>query len=230
MTLTITAVSRLASVAADRQKADFIGSISHELRSPLHGILASADFLADTEPDVFQASLVNTVLSCGRTLLDTINHILDFCKINSFERNWQNARKRGIKARRHTLRTRPPQGKDSNPLMNLFAITDVAAVTEEVIEGVFVGQVYQDIGSSGIADGLSGSLKHLGRRLNTDFESTDGDASGRRSAVKDIEVILEIAQEDFTFTTQPGALRRVSRATQIPQSKRYPLFFKLVFL
>lgn len=32
-------VSRLASMAADRQKADFIGSISHEFRSPLHGTL-----------------------------------------------------------------------------------------------------------------------------------------------------------------------------------------------
>ena len=30
-------VSRLASIVADRQKADFIGSISHEFRSPLHG-------------------------------------------------------------------------------------------------------------------------------------------------------------------------------------------------
>ena len=32
-------VSRLASIASDRQKADFIGSISHEFRSPLHGTL-----------------------------------------------------------------------------------------------------------------------------------------------------------------------------------------------
>ena len=34
-------VSRLASITADRQKADFIGSISHELRSPLHGNTSS---------------------------------------------------------------------------------------------------------------------------------------------------------------------------------------------
>lgn len=134
-----------------------------------------------------------------------------------------------MKPRRHTSRTRPPQDKASNPLMNLFAITDVAAVTEEVIEGVFIGQVYQDIGSSGIADGSSGSFKRLERRLNAGFESTVGAAGGRRSAVKDIEVILDIAQEDFTFTTQPGALRRVSRATQILQSKGLPPFCKLVF-
>ena len=52
-------VSRLASMAADRQKADFIGSISHELRSPLHGILASAEFLSETEADAFQTRYVD---------------------------------------------------------------------------------------------------------------------------------------------------------------------------
>lgn len=133
-----------------------------------------------------------------------------------------------MKPRRHTSKAPLQQGKGSNPLTSLFAIIDVAAVTEEVIEGVFVGQVYQDIGSSGIADGSSESLKRLGRRLNTGFESTVGAASGRRSAVKEIEVILDIAQEDFTFTTQPGALRRVSRVTQILQSYGQPLFYKLI--
>ncbi len=34
-------VSRLTSITADRQKADFIGSISHEFRSPLHGTVLS---------------------------------------------------------------------------------------------------------------------------------------------------------------------------------------------
>lgn len=135
-----------------------------------------------------------------------------------------------MKTRGHTSRTPLPQGKDSNPLMNLFAITNIAAVTEEVIEGVFVGQVYQDIGSSGIADGFSGSLNRLGRRLNTGFESTVDVPSGRRSAVKDIEVILDIAQEDFTFTTQPGALRRVSRAAQKLESKRLAAVLQAFFL
>ena len=64
-------VSRLATITADKSKGDFIGSISHELRSPLHGILASAEFLAETDCDTFQMSLVDTVDSCGRTLLGT---------------------------------------------------------------------------------------------------------------------------------------------------------------
>lgn len=139
---TLILVSRLASITADQQKGDFIGSISHELRSPLHGILASAEFLSETESDAFQISLVDTISSCGRTLLDTINHVLDFSKINTFEKNLHDARKPGVRFRRNARRT-SSSIKGAPPLMNIYAITDLAAVTEEVIEGVYAGQVYQ---------------------------------------------------------------------------------------
>lgn len=33
-------------------------------------------------------------------------------------------------------------------MMNIYATVDVAAVTEEVVEGVYAGQVYQDISST----------------------------------------------------------------------------------
>jgi hypothetical protein len=64
--------SRIDTEIADQKKGDFIGSISHELRSPLHGILASAEFLGDEITEGFTKGLVETIDSCGRTLLDTI--------------------------------------------------------------------------------------------------------------------------------------------------------------
>ncbi len=64
--------SRLDTEIADQKKGDFIGSISHELRSPLHGILASAEFLSEEVTGGFTKGLVETIDSCGRTLLDTI--------------------------------------------------------------------------------------------------------------------------------------------------------------
>lgn len=54
-------VSRLNTLSADRAKGDFISNVSHELRSPLHGILASVEFLADTHLDGFQKGLVDTI-------------------------------------------------------------------------------------------------------------------------------------------------------------------------
>lgn len=68
-------VARLDTKLADSAKADFISSISHELRSPLHGILGMTDLLKDTRIDNQQSSHVQTIETCGKTLLDTINHV-----------------------------------------------------------------------------------------------------------------------------------------------------------
>lgn len=203
-------VSRLASIAADRQKGDFIGSISHEFRSPLHGILASAEFLSEIEADAFQSRLVDTILSCGRTLLDTINHILDFSKINSFEWNWRRARKPGARRKKNND-IKPSTTKDELPLVNIYEITNVAAMAEEVIEGVYAGQMYQDISSTDITDTVSGSrLRRSKRRSSSGIEFPSGENAIDFSSVKEIEVILDFEHKDFTFSTQPGAFRRVS--------------------
>ena len=213
-------VSRLASIAADRQKADFIGSISHEFRSPLvseshinwgccakssqHGILASAEFLADTEADAFQTSLVDTISSCGRTLLDTINHILDYSKINSFERNWRNVRKPGSRAK--GAANRRIAGKEMPPMMNIYAAVDVAAITEEVVEGVYAGQIYQDISSTEVTDFSSGAKAEA---LDRGLHFSDQSRVKKAMMAKSVEVILDIAHESYIFMTQPGALKRV---------------------
>ncbi|KAL9126797.1 MAG: hypothetical protein Q9217_004210 [Psora testacea] len=200
-------VSRLASMAADRQKADFIGSISHELRSPLHGILASAEFLAETEQDSFQNSLVDTISSCGRTLLDTINHILDYSKINSFERNWRNARKPTSRSKGTVRSPRIVADKEAPPMLNIFAMTNVASITEEVVEGVYAGQVYQDISSTDATTfSTDARTKAIGRGLHVGNEPRN---LGNLGMTKEVEVILDIARQDYVFMAQPGALKRV---------------------
>jgi hypothetical protein len=69
-------VARLDMKLADSAKADFISSISHELRSPLHGILGMTDLLKDADLDNQQVSHVATIETCGKTLLETINHVM----------------------------------------------------------------------------------------------------------------------------------------------------------
>lgn len=64
-------LSRLDTLVADKAKETFISSISHELRSPLHGVLAGVEFLQDTELTIFQQEMAHTVAMAGRTLLDT---------------------------------------------------------------------------------------------------------------------------------------------------------------
>jgi signal transduction histidine kinase/CheY-like chemotaxis protein len=186
----MTEITRQATIAADQQKGDFIGSISHELRSPLHGILASCEFLAETETTSFQQSLVDTADSCARTLLDTINMVLDYSKINAFERNANKARRR----RGHVESGMAEAAGHLQPSLNIYGDVDLAAITEEVVEGVATGQVFKD--------SLTGD----------DMRQLIFDGTTHKSG-KDIDVILEIAPrqsiKDWLLITQPGAFRRI---------------------
>jgi signal transduction histidine kinase/CheY-like chemotaxis protein len=119
-------ISRLDSITANNMKSDFISSISHEFRSPLHGILASAEFLHDSELDSTQGELVSTIQTCGSTLLDTINHVLDYSKINSFEK-------------------KSPTGALSNELDN---ISNVALICEDIVNGIMAAREFSSLADS----------------------------------------------------------------------------------
>jgi signal transduction histidine kinase/CheY-like chemotaxis protein len=188
-----TEITRITTLAADQQKSDFLGSISHELRSPLHGILASCEFLEDSELTTFQKSLVDTADSCARTLLDTINMVLDYSKINAFERSMGKARhnKQSLPILAHT---------QIQPALNIYGDVDLAAITEEVVEGVATGQIFKDsLAHLDITDLPPGAVNLLG---------TDKSKS-RFEERPDVEIIVDILPRDWTFITQPGAFRRV---------------------
>lgn len=70
-------VSRMEAMAANLAKSSFVSSISHELRSPLHGILASSELLRASISDATLLSTLDMLDSCGRTLLDTFNNLLE---------------------------------------------------------------------------------------------------------------------------------------------------------
>jgi signal transduction histidine kinase len=49
-------------------------------------MLAAAEFLEDTKLDSYQKGLIATQVSCGKTLLQVIENVLEFSKINSIAR------------------------------------------------------------------------------------------------------------------------------------------------
>ncbi|KAL2850751.1 hypothetical protein BJY01DRAFT_126019 [Aspergillus pseudoustus] len=180
--------SRLESLISDRQKGDFIGSISHELRSPLHGILAAAEFLSGTNLDEFQGSLLETINACGRTLLDTMNQVLDFSKIVSLER-----KSRQLKAKnKHSYSDIKDISSDG---LDTDVPTDLALLAEEVVEGVCLGHAYSQKSSSNPMSSTT-NMPRVGR-------------VNHPGSHEDVEVTVDIVQNDWTYHTQPGALRRI---------------------
>ncbi|XNS77708.1 ATP-binding protein (plasmid) [Vibrio cyclitrophicus] len=66
--------------SANRAKDDFLAMVSHEMRTPLNGILGMAQLL-ETEVDDEKKEQVNIIVSSGEHLLIIINDILDISKI-----------------------------------------------------------------------------------------------------------------------------------------------------
>ncbi|HEV2557230.1 MAG TPA: MASE1 domain-containing protein [Microvirga sp.] len=69
---------------ASQAKTDFLASMSHEIRSPLNGILGFAELLAEDRtlgPE--QRREVERIQSAGQALLTLVNDILDFSKIEA---------------------------------------------------------------------------------------------------------------------------------------------------
>jgi hypothetical protein len=55
--------------------------VSHELRSPLHGILGSVEVLLEEKLENTVATLVQQISTCGNSLLEIIDHLLDFANL-----------------------------------------------------------------------------------------------------------------------------------------------------
>ncbi|KAE8349470.1 hypothetical protein BDV28DRAFT_60715 [Aspergillus coremiiformis] len=186
--------SRVESLISDRQKGDFIGSISHELRSPLHGILAAAEFLNGTKLDDFQVSLLETIDACGRTLLDTMNQVLDYSKIVSLEKSWRHIqRDRAVSDYRAVDRL--------SAHLDTYVSTDLALLTEEVVEGVCLGHAYGQ--KSTVSSGQPVVVSPM------ETSHTDADKSSLMQTRPEVDVVVNIAPNDWVYQTQPGALRRI---------------------
>lgn len=99
----LSAVLKERILLADKAKQNFISNISHELRTPLHGILAAAELLQDTDLDEVQVEFLDTVKACGRSLSETLNHVLDFTKLSGS--NTSAGIERGIKLSRVNLKS-----------------------------------------------------------------------------------------------------------------------------
>jgi hypothetical protein len=79
----MTQVRRLEAKAMDKVKSDFLGSVSHEMRTPLHGILSCLELFADTISSDHQRELLQTAQYSGMSLLETIDRVLHLTNINS---------------------------------------------------------------------------------------------------------------------------------------------------
>jgi signal transduction histidine kinase len=75
--------ARKQAEEANNAKTRFLQNMSHEMRTPLNGILGYAELIRDTDPKSIHRSYVAKIIEESKNLLDLINQILDVSKIEA---------------------------------------------------------------------------------------------------------------------------------------------------
>ena len=76
----------LATKAAEQAKksqSDFFAVMSHEMRTPLNGVISALGLIDDTPDETTKEKLLSVAQSSANNLLSVINYVLDYSKIDA---------------------------------------------------------------------------------------------------------------------------------------------------
>lgn len=73
------------SRAGEKAKAEFLAVMSHEMRTPLNGLIGSLDLMHDTTLSAEQAHLLKVMQASGDILLGHVNSVLDIARAEAGE-------------------------------------------------------------------------------------------------------------------------------------------------
>jgi len=74
---------RKQQIEANRMKDAFLANVSHELRSPLHGILGVTELLSSTPLSPLQCEYVGDIQQQSHLLLHIVSDLLDFARLQA---------------------------------------------------------------------------------------------------------------------------------------------------
>ncbi|RBR07087.1 uncharacterized protein FIESC28_10833 [Fusarium coffeatum] len=177
-------VSFIKEREVELSKLDVLDSISHELRSPLHGIFFGAGILRSKDLSASQEDALLSIEACSRTLLDTIDQILDWSKINHFTSSLATSPDYTYtKVDNRALRISRNNSMEAS-MMSIATDADLPRLVEDVVESVHVGHEFQKL-SFGQTEPSNSNKDPV--RFVVHFEPGD----------------------NWRFHVQPGAIRRI---------------------
>lgn len=116
---------------AARAQAFFLANMSHDIRTPMNGVIAATGLLLRTQLDHHQRRLLETIQQSGQALLTLLNNILDFSRIKSGKVKLAN--------RPFNLRDCLEQALDALAPKAAEQRLDLVLWVDEEVRGAFIG-------------------------------------------------------------------------------------------
>ncbi len=76
-------IARREAEAASQAKSRFLAMMSHEIRTPLNGVMGMSELLSASKLEPDQQTYVEAIRSSGSDLLNVLNDVLDFSRIEA---------------------------------------------------------------------------------------------------------------------------------------------------
>ncbi len=110
---------------ANRAKSTFLATMSHEMRTPLNGVIGLSDLLADSPLKREQRDFVKTIHTSAHTLLALIDDVLDLAKIEEGKLQLEREDFDLYVFLANTVQMMQPQAEAKELYLNLYVAPDV---------------------------------------------------------------------------------------------------------
>lgn len=113
-----------------RLKSCLLLNISHELRTPMNGILGFASFLKDRQTEPENVEMADFIISSGKRLMATLNSILDLATLQSDRTKLELTEIKLTSAINQLMMNFSDIARKKNVLLNFCAENDITAVLD----------------------------------------------------------------------------------------------------
>ena len=195
-------ITRLEAQMESKAKSDFISSISHELRSPLQGILCGIDLL--TEQKSADLPILSQIEMCSTTLLEVINHLLDFAKVNNLSGRVQSPIDQFRKKQSLDHMDNLPESN----FERLLETYSYAKITEEVCDSMFYSHCYNKARVTNVDLILDISM-------DANVHSSADVGAWKRICINIINNALKYTDEGYVAASLKGGSRKDGRPVAV---------------